>query len=219
MANDEKLIEAFAQNRDIHTLTASRVLKIPFSEVTHADRRLGKTLNFGVVYGMGPRAFAQSAGVEFAEARKFIDDYYREFPKVKRWQDEVKARTKARGYVENLNGRRRWFWTDARHPKELGEIERAAVNMPLQSLGADILKMAMIKSFDLMKQKGWLDEKVKLILTIHDELLFEIRDDILKEAAPLIKEIMEGIYPLAAPLVAEIKAGKNWGALRKYGNE
>ncbi|MGC9610660.1 MAG: DNA polymerase [Minisyncoccia bacterium] len=216
MSGDENLIAAFEKNQDIHTLTASRILKIPSTEVSRNARRLGKTLNFGVVYGMGPRAFAQSAGVSLEEGKKFISDYYREFPKVKKWQDEVKAQAAARGYVENLNGRRRWFWTDARHPKIMGEIERAAVNMPLQSLGADVIKMAMIKSFALMKEKGWFGDEIKMVLTVHDELLFEIRDDILSKAVPLIKDIMEDIYPLAAPLKVDVRYGKNLGDLREY---
>jgi DNA polymerase-1 len=218
MTMEEKLLRAFEEDQDIHTLTASKVLNIPFEKITHQERRLGKTLNFGVVYGMGPRAFGQSAGVSVSEAKGFIDGYYREFPGIKRWQDKVKMEAKRRGFVENLNGRRRWFWTDARHPKVIGEIERAAVNMPLQSLSADILKMAMIKSFELLKDRGSLGTKAKLILSIHDELLFEIQDDILMETAPLIRKLMEEIYPLAAPLKAEIKTGKNWGSLQKPKN-
>lgn len=223
MALEDGLLSAFEKNQDIHSLTASRVLKIPFNKVTQSERRLGKTLNFGVVYGMGPRAFAQSAGVSFLEAKKFIDGYYREFPKIKEWQEKIKTEAKTRGYVENLNGRRRYFWTDARHPKVLGEIERAAVNMPLQSLNADILKMAMIRSFDLMKSRKWFGDKVRLILTIHDELLFEVRDDILKETVLVFRDLMEGIYPLSGkalvlPLKVEAKVGKNWGDLQKYEN-
>ncbi|MEK7169468.1 MAG: DNA polymerase [Patescibacteria group bacterium] len=223
MTLEKGLLSAFEKNQDIHSLTASRVLKIPFDKITQSERRLGKTLNFGVVYGMGPRAFAQSAGVSFIEAKKFIDGYYREFPKIKKWQEKIKTEAKARGYVENLNGRRRYFWTDARHPKVMGEIERAAVNMPLQSLNADILKTAMIKSFELMKNKKWFEDKVRLILTIHDELLFEVRDDILIETVPLFKDLMEKIYPLfgqslALPLKVEAKTGKNWGNMGKYEN-
>ena len=156
--------------------------------------------------------------MSFGEAKNFIDGYYREFPGIKKWQEKVKAEAKHRGFVENLNGRRRWFWTDARHPKVIGEIERAAVNMPLQSLSADILKMAMVKSFNLLKKEGWIEKKARLILSIHDELLFEIRDDILNDVAPLIRKIMEEIYPLAAPLSVEIKTGENLGSLKKFKN-
>ncbi len=216
MTLEEKLLKAFEEDQDIHTLTASRVLKIPFEKVAREERRLGKTLNFGVVYGMGPRAFSQSAGVNFTEAKEFIDGYYHEFPGIKKWQDKVRTEAKRKGFVQNLNGRRRWFWTDSRHPKVMGEIERAAVNMPLQSLSADILKMAMIRSFELLKGHGWLGTKAKLVLSIHDELLFEIQDDILRKTAPLIRNLMEGIYPLAAPLKAEIKTGKNLGSLQKF---
>ncbi|MEK7162413.1 MAG: DNA polymerase, partial [Patescibacteria group bacterium] len=213
---EEKLLRAFEENQDIHALTASRVLKIPLNGVALPERRLGKTLNFGVVYGMGPRAFSQSAGVNLGEAKKFIDEYYLEFPKIKKWQDKIKAEAVSRGYVENLNGRRRWFWTGVQHPKMIGEIERAAINMPLQSLGADIIKMAMINSLEKLKERGWFNSQARLILTIHDELLFEIQDDILMETVPLIKKLMEEIYPLAVPLTAEVKTGKRWGSLQKY---
>ena len=215
MTMEKGLLRAFEEDLDIHTLTASKVLKISPDRVGRDERRLGKTLNFGVVYGMGPRAFSQSAGVSFSEAKEFIDGYYREFPGIKKWQDKVRMEAKRKGFVENLNGRRRWFWTDTRNPKIMGEIERAAVNMPLQSLSADILKMAMIKSFDLLKNRGWFGAGGKMILSIHDELLFEIRDDILSEAVPEIKKMMQNIYPLAAPLVAEVGVGKNWGSFEK----
>ncbi len=218
LADEQKLIAAFKEGLDIHSLTASRVLRMPLPGITKAERRLGKTLNFGVVYGMGPRAFAQSAGVGLEEAKKFINDYYREFPGVRKWQNKIKDLVKIRGYVENPNGRKRWFWGDARHPKMIGEIERAVINMPLQSFGADILKLSMIKSFDLMRERDWFGEKARLLLTIHDELLFEIRDDILKEMTSPVKKIMEEICSLAAPLAIEIRTGKKWGSLEKNEN-
>jgi DNA polymerase-1 len=208
------LLRAFEANQDIHTATASRVLGIPAEKITKQERRLGKTLNFGVVYGMGPRAFSQSAGVSLSEAKNFIDSYYREFPKVREWQNKVRTEAVKRGVVENLNGRRRWFFVDRRHPNVAGEIERAAVNMPLQSLGADILKMSMIKSAKLLKEEGWSPNRARLILSVHDELLFEIRDDTLMEAIPVIKKLMEEIYPLASPLVTEVRVGKNLGELK-----
>jgi DNA polymerase-1 len=152
--------------------------------------------------------------VSLSEAKNFIDSYYREFPKVREWQNKVRTEAVKRGVVENLNGRRRWFFVDRRHPNVAGEIERAAVNMPLQSLGADILKMSMIKSAKLLKEEGWSPNRARLILSVHDELLFEIRDDTLMEAIPVIKKLMEEIYPLASPLVTEVRVGKNLGELK-----
>ena len=95
-------------------------------------------------------------------------------------------------------------------------MERAAINMPIQSLGADIIKLAMIKSFETIKREGWLNSKAKLLLTIHDELLFEISDDILKKAAPALRETIENVYPLNVPLKVEVKIGKNWSEMKKY---
>ena len=185
VSGDEKLKKAFFENQDIHKLTVSQVFNTSLDEVTPVMRQLGKTLNFGVVYGMGADAFAQTAGVSRERARAFIDEYYSDFPGVGRWQEETKARVRDLGYVKNLNGRRRWFLEMVSPASQLQfRDERAAINMPIQSLAADILKMAMIK----VSQFGY---GANLLLSIHDELLFEIKDDILNKAVVFIKKIME----------------------------
>lgn len=217
VSGDEQLIKAFRERLDIHQLTAARVFKLPPTEINGEMRRLGKTLNFGVIYGMGSRAFAKTSNLTLAEADKFIKEYFAEFPQVKIWQEKIKAEAKTFGYVKNLNGRRRWFLDIVSgQPRADYEIERAAINMPVQSLEADIIKIAMIKSFAVLEKNRWLDTKAKLLLTIHDELLFELSDDILKKALPLIKKTMEQIYPLAVPLTVDVKIGKNWGAMENY---
>ena len=166
-------------------------------------RQLGKTLNFGVVYGMGADAFARTAGLSREKAENFIEEYFSDFSGVKTWQEEMRAQARDLGYVKNLNGRRRWFWEcglscasmpAGRQVSYLQfESERAAINMPVQGLAADIIKMAMIKTSQL-------GNGVHLLLSIHDELLFEIKDDILEETAELIKKIMEEIFKLEVPL-------------------
>jgi len=208
VSGDEKLKKAFFENQDIHKLTASQVFNTSLDEVTPVMRQLGKTLNFGVVYGMGADAFAQTAGVSRERARAFIDEYYSDFPGVGRWQEETKARVRDLGYVKNLNGRRRWFLEMVSPASQLQfRDERAAINMPIQSLAADILKMAMIKA----SQLGY---GTNLLLSIHDELLFEIKDDILSKAVVSIKKIMEEIFKLEVPLKVDIKIGKNWGEMK-----
>ena len=178
-------------------------------------RQLGKTLNFGVVYGMGADAFARTAGLSREKAENFIEEYFSDFSGVKTWQEEMRAQARDLGYVKNLNGRRRWFLGMASPSMPAGrqvsylqfESERAAINMPVQGLAADIIKMAMIKTSQL-------GNGVHLLLSIHDELLFEIKDDILEETAELIKKIMEEIFKLEVPLKIDVKIGKNWGELK-----
>ncbi|MEK9194564.1 MAG: DNA polymerase [Patescibacteria group bacterium] len=214
ISNDEKLKNAFMKGWDVHELTASQVFNVPLEKVTPEMRRLGKTLNFGVIYGMGGKSFALTSGLSFEEAGKFIREYFERFPAVKTWQEKTKAEARTFGFVKNPNGRRRWFIKDYRGD----EIDRAAINMPIQSLGADIIKLAMIESFRFLKKGGVVPRGVKLLLSIHDELLFEVRNDTLKEIAMPLKKIMENIYPLSVPLKVEAKVGENWGEMKKLEN-
>jgi len=213
LSEDDKLKEVFKQNQDIHQVTASEVLHLPPEQITDSLRRLGKTLNFGIIYGIGAKSFAQAAGLNEAEAKKFIEEYFRHFPKIKIWQEKIKAEVRTFGYIKNLNGRRRWFWDIiSTLPRIQSEMERAAINMPIQSLGADILKMSMIKIFKDVQEKKW-ENKVKMVLSLHDELLFEIKDDMLEIAKLHIKKTMEEIFPLSIPLQIETEQGKNWGEM------
>ncbi len=216
VSGDEKMQEAFFDNLDIHKLTAAQVYNVPLEKVTSEMRKLGKTLNFGVVYGMGARAFARQTGVSFEEAEKFIEEYFNDFPRVREWQEEIKQQARTFGYVANLNGRRRWFLGMAlNNPRLQAEAERAAINMPVQSLNADIIKLAMIEVSRMIEEKRW-SKKVYLLLSIHDELLFEIKEDILNEAAPVIRDLMEKIYKLQVPLKAGIKTGRNWRETKAF---
>jgi DNA polymerase I len=211
VSGDEKLKKAFWEGADAHKITAAQIFNVSVEKVTPEMRRLGKTLNFGVVYGMGPRAFAATAGIDFERAKEFIEEYFNNFPAVKDWQDKTKSEAAMSGFVKNENGRRRWFSPESRPD----EIERAAINMPIQSLGADILKLAMIESFQNLRSKNWLGADAKPLLTIHDELLFEVRDDILKSVSGFIKETMENVYKISVPLRVEVKIGKNLGNLNE----
>ncbi|MDI6821049.1 MAG: DNA polymerase [Patescibacteria group bacterium] len=214
LSNDKKLKTAFFENKDIHELTASQVFNVSINGVTPAMRRIAKTLNFGVIYGMGAKAFSKTSGLKLEEAELFINEYFNDFPNIKIWQEKIKSEARTFGFIKNENGRRRLF-SGFFGENEIRGGERAAINMPIQSLGADILKTAMIKSFYFLKEVGWFDKKAKLLLTIHDELLFEIDDDILMEAARSIKNLMESCYKLSVPLKTEVKNGKNWGSMKK----
>ena len=210
VSRDETLTSAFMSGSDIHTLTASMVFGIPLNEIDEKQRRIGKTLNFGIIYGMGPRLFSKTSGFSLDESKKFIAEYFRAFPKVGIWQEHIKTEMKKNGFVENENGRKRWFSKDG----AFGEFERAAINMPLQGLGADILKMAMIACEKELENNVKTKDSAFLLLSIHDELLFEIKDEFVETLAPRLKSIMEGIYPISVPLTTEMKIGKKWGTMK-----
>ena len=213
--NDEEMITAFKKDLDIHKITASKVFNVPEKDVTDEMRKVAKTLNFGIIYGMGARAFSQTADLPQKEAKKFIDEYFKDFPEIKIWQEKIKADAREKGYVENLNGRTRplpeiiSFNQGAR-----AEAERMAINFPIQSAAADILKMAMVKIKNLLEKESYWGNEVKMLLTIHDELVFEIKDyPGLKEIVSLINKAMEEIYKLKVPLKVNVRIGNNWGEL------
>lgn len=211
VAEDEKMIEAFNQGLDIHALTAANVYNVDLKAVTPEMRRLAKTLNFGVVYGMGSDAFARTSGLSREEAETFIAEYFSDFQGVRRWQEKTIVKAREVGYVENFNGRRRVLENiNSSNRRLAAEAERMAINMPIQSLAADIIKTAMIRVAKLFKeQKLWMD-KIRLLLSIHDELLLEISDDILKEVLPLIEKEMESAFKLKVPVKVDIAYGKTW---------
>lgn len=209
---DPILSAAFREGNDIHRLTASKIFRIPPEKITEEMRRIGKTLNFGIIYGMGSRALARAAGISPKEAQIFIQEYFRTFPAVKPWQEKIKTQALTIGFVETENGRKRWF-TPSNHPRFRGEIERMAINLPIQGLNADILKLAMIKTLSVLEAEKWFPKKAAPLLTIHDELLFEIADDIMSRTASLLKNAMETAYPISVPIIVQPKAGKSWGKM------
>ena len=212
IAGDPKMIEAFRRGLDIHTMTAAEINNIPIKKVTPDLRRAAKTLNFGILYGMGSQALAESTGMPRDDAKKFIDEYFRDFAGIRKYIEDTKRFAEEHGYVETIFGRRRYIpeihspnWQMKR------EAERMAINMPIQgSATGDIIKMAMIKVDEWIKKEK-LGAYVRLLLQVHDELLFEIEKDAVKTATPKIKEIMEGVTELKVPLVVDVKIGPNWG--------
>ena len=210
VSGDKKMIGAFKKDMDIHRLTASQVYNVPTEKVTPEMRHVAKTLNFGVAYGMGSNAFAQVSGLSVEEARKFIKEYYDDFYEVKLWQEKTIQKARQTGYVENLNGRRRWLPNIANPNRRLASAdERMATNMPIQGLAADIIKLAMIKVAEKIKTKKW-QKQVRMLLSVHDELVFEIADGIIKDATELIKSEMENAYKILVPLKVEGGYGDNW---------
>ena len=217
LSGDPEMMKAFNNDQDIHKLTAANVFNVPLEKVTLEMRRLAKTLNFGVVYGMGANAFAKTSGLSFSEAKKFIEEYFNDFKQIKEWQEEVKAQARTLGFVTNLSGRRRWLLqATSMFRGEAAEAERAAINMPVQGLLADIIKIAMVRLKEELKNRGWWKKEVRMLLTIHDELLFEIKENIIKEASATIVKIMESAYGLEVPIKVNVKIGRNWGLLEEY---
>lgn len=212
IADDQKMIEAFKSGKDIHKLTAAEVYNLPLDKVTPDLRRAAKTLNFGVLYGMGPQAFSEATGFSRTEAKKFIDEYFKKFSGIRKFLDETKRFAHEHGYVETIFGRRRYIpeissvaWRFRR------DAERMAINMPIQGTATgDIVKMAMVKLTKWLK-KNKLEASVRILLQVHDELVFEIKKDILSDVVPQIRDIMENVTKLKVPLEVEVKAGPNWG--------
>jgi DNA polymerase-1 len=220
IADDRKMKKIFADGLDIHTATAAEVNQVPIEEVTPEMRRAAKALNFGVIYGMSVFGFAQSAGIERDKAKKFIDDYMERFSSIARFIEKSKEDARKKGYAETLWGRRR-FLPELNSPNAIirNSAERMAINMPIQGTAADIIKIAMIKIDE------WIDEynnknedAVNLLLQVHDELLFSIKEENVKEAAWDIKKIMESEHlkigsrkvDFSVPIEVDIKAGDNW---------
>lgn len=216
LSRDDKMIKAFKEGKDIHAATASYVFNVPFEEVDREKRRVAKVLNFGIVYGMGVNAFAESSGLKREEAKKFIEEYFKEFSEIKRWQENIKREARTLGYVTTLNGRRRLV-PDlmSSSPRFAAQAERIVINMPTQGLAADVMKIAIIKTKEMLKKEGWWGKEIKMLLTIHDELLFEIEKELIEKAAKKIRKEMEEAFKLSVPLLVEIKKGKNWGEMKK----
>ncbi len=212
MANEERLISAFEQGLDIHAATAAEVLGVPIEKVDPDSRRLAKTINFGVLYGMGSYGLARDSGLSQQEAAKFIELYWSRYPAVRRFMDQVLREGREKGYVRTLFGRRRYM-PDLRSPRAdiRQAAERMAINAPVQGTAADIIKIAMIRLHHEMEQRGL---KSKMLLQVHDELLFEVPRSELDQMAELVPDLMEHVVELRVPLVVEVKTGKNWGDMQ-----
>ncbi|MFA6183846.1 MAG: DNA polymerase I [Parcubacteria group bacterium] len=210
MSEDKKMIESFWAGEDIHIKTAAEVNGVVNSKVTQKMRREAKALNFGIIYGMGTFGFAQSADISREAAKKFIDEYMENFSSVAKFIKNTKELAKNDEFVETETGRRRYL-AEINSPNFMVQAgaQRMAINMPIQGLAADIMKLAMIKVYHYYKD----NPAVKMILQIHDEIILEVDKEKSDEIARKIKEIMEKVYSLKVPLVVDVKVGKNWGEL------
>ena len=219
ISKDKKMTEAFKREEDIHTRTAAEIFGVKAEDVTPGMRRQAKVLNFGILYGMGVLGFQRASGVDRVKAKEFINKYMHEFSGFAQYMDDMKEKVRKDGFVTTIFGRRRSLpEIFSGMPQLISQAERMAVNMPVQGTSADLLKLAMIKIHDLIhKEKA--EENVKMLLNIHDELLFEIKDALLSEWAVKIREIMENIHKLGVPLIADAKLGQNWSKMSPISKE
>lgn len=217
VSGDEGLRSAFLEGRDIHSATASAVFEVPQNEVTIEQRSMAKRVNFGLMYGMGPYRLANESGSTLDEARQFIKTYFEQFPSVRGYFDTTKEMAVKEGYVETLFGRRRYFQIfeggSDREPNQrnVARAEREAINMPIQGTAADIIKVAMIRLDSELLERGL---KSKMLLQVHDELIFEVPDDEVEEMQELIRTVMENAFELDVPLKVDVHTGPNWGVLK-----
>ncbi len=208
LSGDAALIAAFREGADVHRATAARVMKVDPSAVTPEMRDRAKVVNFGIVYGMGARGLAQSLDIDVAEARRFIDDYFRSYPGVKRFIDDTIERARRDQAVSTLLGRmRRLPDIDSTNPGLRAFSERVAVNTPVQGTAADIIKLAMLR---IHRDLAAANMETRMILQVHDELLCEVPEGELERAQEMVREAMENAMALAVPLKVDMGTGTNW---------
>ena len=215
ISKDEKMMAAFRRGEDIHTRTAAEIFGVNSEAVDKNMRRDAKVLNFGVLYGMGILGFQRASGVSRERARDFIDRYMKEFYGVAKYMENMKIKARKDGYVTTIFGRRRWLpEIKSSMPQIVSQAERMAINMPIQGTAADLMKLAMIKVFEHIHNSGDQDD-VFLLLQVHDELLFEIKEELVKKTTEKIKSIMENAYKFDVPLIVDVKVGNNWAEMQQ----
>lgn len=208
VSHDLELINAFSNNIDIHTRTASTLFNVPKEKVTSDMRRQAKTVNFAVIYGMSDYGLSRELGIPIGIAKSYIESYFKQYPGVKWYETQTLEFARKCGYVESLLGRKRYMNEINSQNRQIRELaERAAVNMPIQGTAADIIKIAMINIQQKLIMHGF---KAKMLLQVHDELLFDVPNDELTKIIPLIKDSMINAYKLDVPIEIEVKVGNDW---------
>ncbi len=207
-SNDEELINAFKNDEDIHTKTAIEVLGIKGREVTPEERRIAKAINFGIIYGMGPKRLSEEIEIDYKKAKEYIDRYYEKYKGVARFREEIIEFARKNGYVTTLFNRRRYLPDiNSENHRIRAEAERIAINTPIQGTAADLIKKAMINIHKRIKKECPL---TKMIMQVHDELVFEVPEGDIEKVKNMVKKEMEEVYPMRVPLKVDISVGKNW---------
>lgn len=221
LSGDEKLVQVFRDGRDVHTEVAAQVFNVPPEQVDREMRRRAKIINFGILYGMGANALRANLGdsVTREEAGNYIEEYFKNFSGVARFVEKTKADAARQGFTETLFGRRRYFpGFQSSLPGLKAQAERMAVNAPIQGTQADIIKLAMIAADALVEKEGWRSD-VRMLMQVHDELVFEVTSKKIEEIAGALRSAMEGVVDTArlsgVPIAAEASIGENWGELKR----
>ncbi len=210
LSGDEGMIQAFLENKDIHTATAAKVYGVAEAEVTGIMRRNAKAVNFGIIYGQSAFGLAGSLGISRTEAKTIIDNYFTQYPSIKKYMDDQIAFARQHGYVQTLLGRKRWLRDiNSSNQTVRGYAERNAINMPVQGTAADMIKKAMIQVYSALQEK---QVKTRMVLQVHDELVFDVPEDELEIVRPVIVAAMEAAMtlPHGVPVRAEAGTGGNW---------
>ena len=210
----KKMTAAFKRGEDIHTRTAAEIFKVAPENVTPAMRREAKTLNFGLLYGMGLLGFQRASGVSRDRAREFINRYMTEFSGIAKYMEDMRLKARKEGFVETIFGRRRYLpEINSGIPQLVAQAERMAINMPIQGTEADLLKISMIRINNLIYEE-YGERDINMLLQIHDEILFEIKNSIIDKFKVRAKNIMENVHQLDVPLIVDAKSGDNWSDMK-----
>jgi DNA polymerase-1 len=210
ISGDAVMCEAFRQNKDVHTATAAKVYGVEEEAVTKEMRRKAKSVNFGIIYGQGAFGLAENLGISRTEAKTIIDNYKKEFAGITKYMDDMINFAREHGYVQTVMGRKRWLRDiNSGNFTVRGYAERNAINSPIQGTAADMIKLAMVKVHHSMKEKGF---KSRMILQVHDELVFDALKDEVEDLKPLIIDCMQSAMtlPNGIPVIAEVGTGENW---------
>jgi DNA polymerase-1 len=208
LSGDKGMIDAFQKGLDIHTATASKVYGVSLDEVTTNMRRNAKMVNFGIIYGISAFGLSERLNIPRSEARHIIDQYFDQYPGIKTYMQNSIANAKEKGYVETIMGRRRYLRDiNSANAVVRGFAERNAINAPIQGSSADMIKIAMINIQNALLEKNF---QSKMILQVHDELIFDARISELNNIQPIVHDLMVSAIPLKVPVVVEMNTGDNW---------
>ena len=212
LSEDPALQDAFARGEDIHAATAALVFGVAPDLVSPDQRRAAKTINFGLIYGMGAYALARELGVSNAQAQQFIEAYFGRLPRVRAYLDATREQARATGKVATLFGRVRWIaGLDSKNAQVRGNAERQAINAPVQGTAADLMKLSMIRLHEELTRR---DLPARLLLQVHDELILEVDRSAVDDVAALARSVMEGAARLRVPLRVDIGSGPSWASAK-----
>jgi DNA polymerase-1 len=209
LSNDKGLVTAFSEGKDIHRATAAEIFSVELDEVTIDQRRSAKAINFGLIYGMSAFGLAKQLSIGRQQAQEYQDKYFQRYPGVLTYMEETREQACEQGYVETLYGRRLYLpEIKSKNGMRRKAAERAAINAPMQGTAADIIKKAMIDVAAWLNEQN--DDRIKMTMQVHDELIFEIHKDILEESISKLVDLMNNAVELSVPLIAEAGMGDNW---------